>query len=234
MGARPSAVAARILSGAVQPLLHGVEHVLVFPARDAAVVGWSCIALDAGTCGQAEDQYLWNVMPFSTVVNRQIARLPGRASVLIALGVVDEVLLVEATLGLAAGGDRLGHQRHDAGLVALQDLLALEVAAIGQHDQFAMPVACARLFGHRHQLIAVVADVGDLVRHDQVVLRIDRSLHVVADDAGAAPLVAIDRASGSVNETCRSALACICLRASLSRCICSFSFAIFSLQPRDF
>ena len=41
-----------------------------------------------------------------------------------------------------------------------------------------------------------VPDIGDGVRHDQVVLDVDRQLHVVADDPGALPLVAIDRASG--------------------------------------
>ena len=32
--------------------------------------------------------------------------------------------------------------------------------------------------------IAVVADIGDVVGHDQVVLRIDGSLHIAADDGG--------------------------------------------------
>jgi hypothetical protein len=33
-------------------------------------------------------------------------------------------------------------------------------------------------------LIAVVADIDDVVGHDQVVLRIDGGLHIVADDDG--------------------------------------------------
>ena len=44
----------------------------------------------------------------------------------------------------------------------------------------------ACLLGHREQLGAVMADVGDFVGDDQMVLGIDRGLHVVADDAGAA------------------------------------------------
>ena len=57
------------------------------------------------------------------------------------------------------------------------------------------------------ELCAVAADVGHFVRHDQVVLGIHCRLHVVADDAGAAALVAMDRASGSVSESCASGLA---------------------------
>ena len=43
-----------------------------------------------------------------------------------------------------------------------------------------------RLLRHGGELRAIRADVGHLVRDDQVVLRLDRHLHVVADDAGAA------------------------------------------------
>ena len=38
---------------------------------------------------------------------------------------------------------------------------------------------------HRRQLGSVVADVGDFMRNDQVMLAVDRSLDVVANDAGA-------------------------------------------------
>ena len=46
---------------------------------------------------------------------------------------------------------------------------------------------CLRLFGHVRELGAVGADVDHLVRHDQMMLGINRDLHVVADDDGAAP-----------------------------------------------
>jgi hypothetical protein len=50
----------------------------------------------------------------------------------ILLGVVDEVLPVEqAALGVA-GGQGLGHDRCDARAFASQDLVAVEVAAVGQ------------------------------------------------------------------------------------------------------
>jgi hypothetical protein len=43
---------------------------------------------------------------------------------------------------------------------------------------------------HVRELIAVVADIGDVVGHDQVVLRIGGGLHIVADNGGS-------RAAGS-------------------------------------
>jgi hypothetical protein len=46
------------------------------------------------------------------------------------------------------------------------------------------------------------------VRHNQVMLGIDRDLHVAADDARAA--AAIERLSGSVGEICWSNEANIC------------------------
>ncbi len=42
-----------------------------------------------------------------------------------------------------------------------------------------------RLLRYRHELCPVIADIGDGVRHDQVMLGLDRQLHVVADDARA-------------------------------------------------
>ena len=57
------------------------------------------------------------------------------ASVLIVRGDVHKVALVEPTLGLAAGGLRLGYQRRDAGLLAVENLFAFEVAAIRKDSE---------------------------------------------------------------------------------------------------
>ena len=40
-----------------------------------------------------------------------------------------------------------------------------------------------RLLGHRRELAAIIAEIGDLVRNDQVMLRIDHRLHIVAEPA---------------------------------------------------
>ena len=42
------------------------------------------------------------------------------------------------------------------------------------------------LLSHGSELRAIVAVVHDIMRHNQMVLRIERHLHVVTDDAGTA------------------------------------------------
>ena len=101
------------------------------------------------------------------------------------LGVVDEVLPgEEAALGVA-GGQGLGNAGQDAGSLAGQHLVAIEIAAIGQHGEFLTRHHVPGLLPHRQQLGAVVADIGHLVRHDEMVLGLHRHLDVVADNAGA-------------------------------------------------
>ena len=58
----------------------------------------------------------------------------------------------------------------------------------------------------RHREFAVVADIGDVVGHDQVVLRIDGSLTLQPTMAVPLPLVPMARASGSVSEILHSSL----------------------------
>jgi hypothetical protein len=60
------------------------------------------------------------------------------------------------------------------------------------------PIASASL-----RLDAFLSDV----RHDQMVLGVDSGLHIVADHTVPRPLVAIERASGSVSQTCWSGAA---------------------------
>jgi len=56
--------------------------------------------------------------------------------------------------------------------------------------------------------LSIVADIGDLVRDDPVMPRIDHGLHIVADQRPVSlPLVAMGRASGSVSEICLSGAA---------------------------
>ena len=89
-----------------------------------------------------------------------------------------------------------------AGVLAGFDLSTLVVTAIGDDFDLFRADLGACLLGHAGKLTAVGADVGDLVRDDQMVRRVDGGLHVVADYARAAPLAAIERESGSVNEIC--------------------------------
>ena len=79
----------------------------------------------------------------------------------------------------------LGMQGRTAGALAGQHLVAVVIAAVGQHREFLASGRIQRLLPHRGQLRPVAADIGDLVRDDQMVLGIDGHLNIVADDAGA-------------------------------------------------
>ena len=85
-----------------------------------------------------------------------------------------------------------------------RDLVAAKVAAVGHGGDLVAARGLLCLERHGRKLLAVVPLISHLVRHDQMVLRVDGDLHVVADLAVPLPLVAIDRASGSVSETCWS------------------------------
>src|SRR5664279_3229583 len=67
--------------------------------------------------------------------------LARRTSVLVLLRHVDEVLLAEASVRLAVGCQRLRDIGGDARLLALQDLVAFEVAAVGNDREVLEPVA---------------------------------------------------------------------------------------------
>ncbi|CAD5371127.1 hypothetical protein RA210_U140082 [Rubrivivax sp. A210] len=106
----------------------------------------------------------------------------GRAPVLVRLVVVDEVALVEQADCCLVQCHRLGHHRGNTRTFALQDFVAFVVAAIRQRDELVFRGSCLGKLGHVRQLMAVMADIGDLMGHHQVVLGIDHGLHVVADD----------------------------------------------------
>src|SRR5262249_7767445 len=61
----------------------------------------------------------------------------------------------------------------------------LEVATVGNDRQRVLATGVAGLLRHFRELGAVISDIGHLMRDDQVVLRIDCSLHVVAYNTSA-------------------------------------------------
>ncbi|GJE38054.1 hypothetical protein KHHGKMAE_2120 [Methylobacterium persicinum] len=101
--------------------------------------------------------------------------------------VVDEVGAYEESL--LGSTRRVGprHGRQDARAFAGQNLVATVVAAIGQDHDLPRVGSLLGPIAHQHELGAVVTLVDDLVGDDEMMLRIDRDLDVVADDAGAAP-----------------------------------------------
>jgi AraC-like DNA-binding protein len=81
--------------------------------------------------------------------------------------------------------------------------------------------------------ISAIAYEADLVRNDQVMLRIDHGLHIVADQPVSLPLVAMDRASGSVREICLFGAACTATSRALYLRIWSLRDAILSFSRAD-
>ena len=86
-------------------------HGLMLPALDAAL---ACSVVHCGLSGQVEAGGQVPVVIAVSVRSRP-GRAPGqllagRAAVDVVLGVVDEVLLAEAAVGLGPGGQRLGHE----------------------------------------------------------------------------------------------------------------------------
>src|SRR5450432_644758 len=103
----------------------------MFPARDAPVAARRALRFERAL-GASRGPVLVQGHPVLDGSKALDGPLAGRAAVLIVGGDVNKVAFVEATVGLAVGGQRLGHQRYHAGLVALQNLLAAKVAAIGE------------------------------------------------------------------------------------------------------
>lgn len=81
--------------------------------------------------------------------------LVRRASELVIGGDIDEVLLVEAPIGQAVRRERLWHERRDADLFSLQDLLALEVASVGNDRKLFDARSLSGMLGHLCQLVAI-------------------------------------------------------------------------------
>ena len=108
-------------------------------------------------------------------------KLPGRTDVGVEPGIVSELVLAKQALAHRGAALRLGDVRNAAGLLAGLDVFDLEVAAIRDDvDRLDPQDFAGRLGSFRQQ-----AHVHDLVCHrlldDQLVLRVDRHLNVVAD-----------------------------------------------------
>jgi hypothetical protein len=110
--------------------------------------------------------------------------LAGRTAINIVGGDIDEVLFAEATGSLGTRGHRLRQRHRDVGVLASLNLLAIVIAAVCHDIERLNAHLGSRLLGHIRQLMAVSADVRHLVGHNEMVLGVDRGLHIVADDPG--------------------------------------------------
>jgi hypothetical protein len=80
---------------------------------------------------------------------------------------------------------QLRQRHHDACLIARQDFLTVEVAAVGNGIERINLQNCLRLLGNIRELRTVRAHIRYLVCHDQMMLGINRNLHVVTQNARA-------------------------------------------------
>src|SRR4029453_15109582 len=114
----------------VEPALNGFENVLMFPSRDPSLLCGGAAVLDgAASTGvgpvTAQDQ---SVLLVSVVVGELLS---GRTNVSVLLSHVTEILFAEAPFRLCVRGHWLWQRDRDACFLARQDLLAAEVAAVG-------------------------------------------------------------------------------------------------------
>lgn len=159
----------------------------MLPSRDAPVLARRAAPFDRPGITRRRPVLVHR----QTLLNRgesPFGCLPRRASECIVLRQVDEVPFVEESRRLVARGQWLGHQRLHALLLALPNLFPAVIAAISQNGERLGANCLTGLFGHGGQLGAVMTDGGDLVSNDQVMLRINRRLYVVAHDA-AVPVI---------------------------------------------
>ena len=70
----------------------------------------------------------------------------------------------------------------DTGFVAFQDFFAAKVAPVSDNIEIGSFQCCLRRLGHACKLRPVAADVGHLMRDDQMVSGIDGDLNIVTDD----------------------------------------------------
>src|SRR3954453_6590633 len=85
----------------VKPPLHGFEHVLVFPPRDAALLSGRATTLDRAAAACA-GRIAMQLLPMFLGSEGILEFLTGRAAIDILLRQIDEVLLAKATFRLGA------------------------------------------------------------------------------------------------------------------------------------
>jgi hypothetical protein len=94
---------------------------------------------------------------------------------------VYKVVPAEPAVSLGARRGGLGQGRDNACLLAVKDFLAAEITPVDDDMQFG---CCHRVFGlysHVGELVTVMANVGDFMGNDKVVLGVDGNVDVVTD-----------------------------------------------------
>src|SRR5579863_5043316 len=170
----------------IEPSLDLLDHMLVLPARDPALLGRRTLALDGAALAcrrRPVTAQRHSMLDVGEVIGQQ---LTGWAAVDILTRQVSEVLFAEPALRLGVRGHRLGQGDCNASLFAGQYLLSVEVATIGDRIELVHFEHFFGLLRHPSKLSPVVAYVYDLVRNNQMVFSVHRDLDIVADDTRSA------------------------------------------------
>jgi hypothetical protein len=114
----------------IEPPLYGLQHMLVIPPCDPALHCSGVAAFQRAVPARVGPVAMQRqpVLDVGEVVFQPFA---GRAALDVLVRQIGEVPFHEAALGLGAGRHRFRQSHCDAGLIARYDLLAVEVAAIG-------------------------------------------------------------------------------------------------------
>src|SRR5215468_2362181 len=119
----------------VEALLYCLYHILMLPSRDPTLLAGGAAILERAMAARIRPiaPQLLPVLLVRVAVAQPFAR---RAAVHILIAEIDEVLLPEPAFGLRTRCHRLGERHGDTGLVAREDFLAAEVAAIRNSFEF--------------------------------------------------------------------------------------------------
>lgn len=109
----------------------------------------------------------------------------GGTLIFVVSGNVDEVRPIKSTSRLRAGRRWLGQDGSNARIRARPDLLRTEVATISYGFKPGLTHRIASGSSHRAELRPIIANIGDLMSDDQMVLCIYGHLYVVADHSRA-------------------------------------------------
>lgn len=203
---------------ATQTAIHPVDQIFPLAAGNPTLVAGTAISLERASLASVDPESPDRDAAFlgRVAVCQVLAR---RADIDIPFGVVDEVRLDIYALCRIARGRRSRHGRGDARLMASQDLGAAEIALVGDVMSVVPTKGDLGRDGHRAELLAVEALIGDLMRENEMSLGIHSTLYIVADQP-AVPRAGRHRAGVGVRqENWPSGASVIALSISLSRAI---------------
>src|SRR6056297_2418831 len=168
----------------IKPRLGPFEYLFILPAADTPVPAGRTLWFDGAVTAGGAPVAVDGLAGF--LAGKAVGQpLAGRTPVLVILGDVGKRTAIEEATCLVPRGLRLREIGLDPGLLAGADLIAIVVAAVGDHLERLGAQCRLCLAGQRRELPPITAHIADLVGDDQVMAAVYRALDVVADDPAA-------------------------------------------------